>query len=146
MRPDGPADAESALRDAGAEVVRVERADRGLSWDAVLEDLAAREVMSVLLEGGSGVLTSGFEAGIIAKLFLVYAPLLIGGSAALSLCMRMILTPMLPTMISAIPRPACRLLKLIPSSFQTRPGTAASNMKKDYDSSMPRFIAAIQVV
>ncbi len=48
-------------------------------------ELAGRDVMSLLLEGGSGVLTSAFEAGIISKLFLAYAPLLIGGSAALSL-------------------------------------------------------------
>ena len=75
----------AVLGAAGAEVVRVQGGDSGLSWDDILAELAAREVMSLLLEGGSGVLTSAFEAGIISKLFLVYAPLLIGGSDALSL-------------------------------------------------------------
>ena len=83
--PEASQDAAGRLRERGAEVVRVERDAGGLSWDAILSQLAAREVMSLLLEGGSGVLTSAFEAGIIGKLFLVYAPLLIGGSAALSL-------------------------------------------------------------
>ena len=82
---DAAADAEAELGAAGAEVVRVQGGDNGLSWDDILAELAAREVMSLLLEGGSGVLTSAFEAGIISKLFLVYAPLLIGGSDALSL-------------------------------------------------------------
>ena len=83
--PEAGADAETRLLDAGAEVVRISGGEHGLSWDDILSELAAREVMSLLLEGGSGVLTSAFEAGIISKLFLVYAPLLIGGSAALSL-------------------------------------------------------------
>jgi diaminohydroxyphosphoribosylaminopyrimidine deaminase/5-amino-6-(5-phosphoribosylamino)uracil reductase len=77
--------AEERLVAAGAVVVRVESDGTGVSWDGVLAELADREVMSVLLEGGGGVLTSAFEADIIAKLFLVYAPLLIGGSAAVSL-------------------------------------------------------------
>jgi diaminohydroxyphosphoribosylaminopyrimidine deaminase/5-amino-6-(5-phosphoribosylamino)uracil reductase len=74
-----------ALRRRGALVVPVAVEDYGLSWSEILADLARREVLSLLLEGGSGVLTSAFEAGIIAKLFLVYAPLLIGGSTALTL-------------------------------------------------------------
>ena len=83
--PDAPADAEAELGALGAEIVRISSGEKGLSWDDILSELAAREVMSLLLEGGSGVLTSAFEAGIICKLFLVYAPLLIGGSGALSL-------------------------------------------------------------
>ncbi len=83
---EGAADeSERRLVEAGAEVVRVTSYEKGLSWRGVLAELARREVMSVLLEGGSGLLTSAFEADIIDKLFLVYAPLLIGGSAALPL-------------------------------------------------------------
>jgi len=83
--PDAPREAENRLCDAGALVVRVARDDDGLRWNEILVDLAARDVMSLLLEGGGGVLTSAFQADIIAKLFLVYAPLLIGGSDAVSL-------------------------------------------------------------
>jgi diaminohydroxyphosphoribosylaminopyrimidine deaminase/5-amino-6-(5-phosphoribosylamino)uracil reductase len=74
------------LQAAGAEIIRVSSTDDGLlAWPEILAELARRDVMSLLLEGGSGVLTSAFEADIIGKLFLVYAPLLIGGSAAPSL-------------------------------------------------------------
>lgn len=83
--PQADACKEAELRHAGADVVRVTAREKGLSWDEILADLGRREVMSLLLEGGGGVLTSAFEADIIAKLFLVYAPLLIGGASALSL-------------------------------------------------------------
>jgi diaminohydroxyphosphoribosylaminopyrimidine deaminase/5-amino-6-(5-phosphoribosylamino)uracil reductase len=82
---DATEESAEALRRRGALVVPVAVEDYGLSWSEILADLARREVLSLLLEGGSGVLTSAFEAGIIAKLFLVYAPLLIGGSTALTL-------------------------------------------------------------
>ncbi|MFQ5744084.1 MAG: bifunctional diaminohydroxyphosphoribosylaminopyrimidine deaminase/5-amino-6-(5-phosphoribosylamino)uracil reductase RibD [Acidobacteriota bacterium] len=84
--PGAPSAARQRLEAAGAEVIEVEPDAGGrVAWDPVLSELAAREVMLVLLEGGSTVLTSAFEAGIIDKLFLIYAPLLIGGAAALSL-------------------------------------------------------------
>ena len=74
------------LESAGAEVQVVGADARGrVAWEPVLADLARRGMMSVLLEGGSDVLTSAFEADIIDKVFLIYAPLLIGGSAALPL-------------------------------------------------------------
>ncbi len=74
------------LESAGAEVLVVEADARGrVAWEPVLADLARRGMMTALLEGGSGVLTSAFEADIIDKVFLIYAPLLIGGSAALPL-------------------------------------------------------------
>ena len=56
-----------------------------VAWDPVLQELARRGTLAVLLEGGSDMLTSAFEADIIDKVFLIYAPLLIGGSAALPL-------------------------------------------------------------
>jgi diaminohydroxyphosphoribosylaminopyrimidine deaminase/5-amino-6-(5-phosphoribosylamino)uracil reductase len=74
------------LEAAGAEVLTVEASAQGrVAWEPVLADLARRGSMSALLEGGSDVLTSAFEADIIDKVFLIYAPLLIGGSAALPL-------------------------------------------------------------
>ena len=77
---------EHQLGEAGAEVIRLEADDAGrVAWPDALAALAEREAMSLLIEGGSGLLTSAFEADIIDKLFLIYAPLLIGGSSALSL-------------------------------------------------------------
>ncbi len=85
-RSAAPDVAQAQLESVGAEVVRVgDWPDGGVAWPDVLQTLADREVMSLLLEGGSGLLTSAFEADIIDKLFLIYAPLLIGGAAALPL-------------------------------------------------------------
>ena len=82
----GPPMRRKQLESAGAEVLVVDADARGrVAWEPVLADLAGRGVMSALLEGGSDMLTSAFEAGIIDKVFLIYAPLLIGGSAALPL-------------------------------------------------------------
>ncbi len=81
-----PAERREQLEAAGAEVLVVEADARGcVAWEPVLSDLARRGSMAALLEGGSDVLTSAFEADIIDKVFLIYAPLLIGGSAALPL-------------------------------------------------------------
>jgi diaminohydroxyphosphoribosylaminopyrimidine deaminase/5-amino-6-(5-phosphoribosylamino)uracil reductase len=74
------------LESAGAEVVVVPADDQGrVTLQPVLAELAERNTMSLLLEGGSDVLTAAFEADIIDKVFLIFAPLLIGGSAALPL-------------------------------------------------------------
>jgi len=82
----GPPRHRDQLESAGAEVLVVEADDQGrVAWEPVLADLARRGTMSALLEGGSDLLTSAFEADIIDKVFLIYAPLLIGGSAALPL-------------------------------------------------------------
>jgi diaminohydroxyphosphoribosylaminopyrimidine deaminase/5-amino-6-(5-phosphoribosylamino)uracil reductase len=81
-----PADRLERLEAGGAEVLVVEADDQGrVAWEPLLSDLARRGAMTALLEGGSDVLTSAFEADIIDKVFLIYAPLLIGGSAALPL-------------------------------------------------------------
>ena len=79
-----PAEARRALAAAGVEVKTIEADDDGrVAWPAVMRELAAMDVMHAMVEGGSRVLTSAFEVGIIDKLVLFYAPLLIGGARAL---------------------------------------------------------------
>lgn len=74
------------LEDAGAEVVELDPGDDGrVPWAAALAELAGRNVMQLMVEGGSGVLTSALEADIIHRLALFYAPVLIGGAASLPL-------------------------------------------------------------
>lgn len=78
--------ARAELEGAGAEVVELDADGEGrVAWHAVLEALARRDVMQLMVEGGSAVLTSAFEADIIDKLHLFYAPVLIGGAASLPL-------------------------------------------------------------
>jgi diaminohydroxyphosphoribosylaminopyrimidine deaminase/5-amino-6-(5-phosphoribosylamino)uracil reductase len=77
-------DSARALRAAGAEVVGVTRAPDGTGLDltAVLTMLAAREVVSLLLEGGASLAGSFLRAGMIDRIIGYVAPLLVGGDGA----------------------------------------------------------------
>lgn len=78
--------AREPLERAGAEIEELDADDDGrVAWAAVLAALTRRDVMQLMVEGGSTVLTGALEAGIIDKLSLFYAPVLIGGTASLPL-------------------------------------------------------------
>jgi diaminohydroxyphosphoribosylaminopyrimidine deaminase / 5-amino-6-(5-phosphoribosylamino)uracil reductase len=71
----------AALQEAGVEIERVARDGSGLSLDAVLDGLGARQLVSVLLEGGSR-LNGGFLAqGLVDKVVLFYAETELGEGA-----------------------------------------------------------------
>lgn len=71
--------AESALTDAGVSVIRVSSTPQGhCDVTAVLKALAAREVVSVLCEGGAELTGSLFAARLPSELHLFIAPLLLG--------------------------------------------------------------------
>jgi len=74
-----------ALRARGATVIECPRDERGLSWPFLLRDLAHREIVSLLIEGGARVAGSALSAGVVDKVAWFLAPLLIGeGKAALN--------------------------------------------------------------
>jgi len=79
-----PADRVEALRERGAEVVQVASARGLVSLSAALEDLGRRGVNLVLVEGGSEVLGSFFDAGFIDHVLVFVSPKLVGGRAAKS--------------------------------------------------------------
>jgi diaminohydroxyphosphoribosylaminopyrimidine deaminase/5-amino-6-(5-phosphoribosylamino)uracil reductase len=72
------------LRAAGAEIVPVPATGGRTSLGAVLDDLGRRGINLVLLEGGSEVLGSFFDAGLIDQVLVFVAPKLCGGRAAKS--------------------------------------------------------------
>jgi len=72
----------AALEAAGAEVLRCPTRDGRVAVDAVLAALFAREVRSVLLEGGGEVHASFLEAGLVDRVTLFVAPVLLGGREA----------------------------------------------------------------
>ncbi len=79
--PAAPEERMSALRDAGAEVVVV----GGAAADRVkagLGELGAREITSVLLEGGPTLAGAFRDAGEIDELRLFVAPIVVGGMLA----------------------------------------------------------------
>jgi diaminohydroxyphosphoribosylaminopyrimidine deaminase/5-amino-6-(5-phosphoribosylamino)uracil reductase len=88
--PDSPK--ARALRKAGIEVVHVDmppeagnatrgvrRAARGVELQAVIGELARREVLGVLLEAGAELNGAALRAGIVDKLVLFLAPKILGG-------------------------------------------------------------------
>jgi len=63
---------------AGVEVVRDR--ENGRNLELVLEELARREIQSVLVEGGANVAGKFLDAGLVNKVSFFIAPKIIGGS------------------------------------------------------------------
>ncbi len=69
-----------ALRKAGVELVRVRSRRHRPDLGAVVEELGRREILSVLLEAGARLNWAALEAGIVDKMFLFYAPKILGAN------------------------------------------------------------------
>jgi diaminohydroxyphosphoribosylaminopyrimidine deaminase/5-amino-6-(5-phosphoribosylamino)uracil reductase len=74
-----PAARARALEAAGAEVLRLPGRARRPPLARVLAELAARDVQSILVEGGAEVLGSFIESRLVDRVALFVAPTLLGG-------------------------------------------------------------------
>ncbi|MGB9791161.1 MAG: bifunctional diaminohydroxyphosphoribosylaminopyrimidine deaminase/5-amino-6-(5-phosphoribosylamino)uracil reductase RibD [Thermacetogeniaceae bacterium] len=70
------------LENAGVEVWELPEDNGRVELYSLLEELAKREVLSVLLEGGATLNASALAAGIVDKVIFFYAPKIIGGGDA----------------------------------------------------------------
>ncbi|MBI1846175.1 MAG: bifunctional diaminohydroxyphosphoribosylaminopyrimidine deaminase/5-amino-6-(5-phosphoribosylamino)uracil reductase RibD [Candidatus Rokubacteria bacterium] len=77
-----PAPRVAALREAGATVVSCPAADGRVDPAAALRALFERDVRAVLLEGGGEVHASFLAAGLVDRVAIFLAPVLLGGRAA----------------------------------------------------------------
>jgi diaminohydroxyphosphoribosylaminopyrimidine deaminase/5-amino-6-(5-phosphoribosylamino)uracil reductase len=77
-----PADHRLALTARGVEVAVLPAGEHGVDLPALLDHLGARGVTTLLVEGGSRVHASFFEAGLVHKVVSYVAPVIIGGEAA----------------------------------------------------------------
>jgi diaminohydroxyphosphoribosylaminopyrimidine deaminase/5-amino-6-(5-phosphoribosylamino)uracil reductase len=77
-----PAARVAALEAAGAGVLRLPARDGRVAPEALLDALFAREVRAVLLEGGGEVHAAFLDVGVVDRVTLFVAPLLLGGRAA----------------------------------------------------------------
>ncbi len=67
------------------EVIRVDKdQEELLSWDDILSELAKRNIASVLIEGGAQVASSALQSGVVDKLYLIYAPKILGKGISFS--------------------------------------------------------------
>jgi diaminohydroxyphosphoribosylaminopyrimidine deaminase / 5-amino-6-(5-phosphoribosylamino)uracil reductase len=83
---DARTDKESKLKSMGMDVIRVPKEDGGrLSLKAVCEELYRRELVNVLVEGGGEINSGLLKEGLLDKIMIFYAPILIGGKSALNL-------------------------------------------------------------
>ena len=71
------AEPSSELKQLGVEMVRIEGGARNLF--AMMTELAAREIQSVLAEGGGTLAGALMDAGLIDKVTFFIAPMIIGG-------------------------------------------------------------------
>lgn len=74
----GNRDRRERLEAAGAEVVPLPAGPGGVDLDYWLDDVAARGITSVLVEGGGEVATSFLSGGFVDRLVLCWAPLVAG--------------------------------------------------------------------
>jgi diaminohydroxyphosphoribosylaminopyrimidine deaminase/5-amino-6-(5-phosphoribosylamino)uracil reductase len=70
--------------DGADEVLRIPVGKGGLDLALLMKELAAREIVSVLIEGGGTTLASAFESGIVDKVLFFVAPKIIGGHDAVT--------------------------------------------------------------
>ena len=79
-----PADDERAarLRELGVEVVSVPGADGGVDLAGLMDELGARGVDSLLVEGGGGLHEAMFRAGLVDEVVVYLAPKVVGGADA----------------------------------------------------------------
>jgi diaminohydroxyphosphoribosylaminopyrimidine deaminase/5-amino-6-(5-phosphoribosylamino)uracil reductase len=67
-----------ALRDAGADVIRLPRAHGGTDLSALLSALLQREAVLAFVEGGATLATSFVKAGLVDRVLGYQAPMLLG--------------------------------------------------------------------
>ncbi len=71
-----------AITSTGAEIVICREKEGRVSLRDLMRKLARRGILYVLIEGGSTLITSALEAGMVDKVAFFYAPRIIGGSDA----------------------------------------------------------------
>ena len=77
-----PASRRVALLDRGAQIWNLPSKGGLIEWRPLLKELGRREITSLLIEGGARVFSSALEAGVVNKIWLFIAPILIGGDDA----------------------------------------------------------------
>jgi diaminohydroxyphosphoribosylaminopyrimidine deaminase/5-amino-6-(5-phosphoribosylamino)uracil reductase len=79
-------DKQAAFEKEGIRVIQSKLNNGLIDMDALMDRLGAMGLTSLLIEGGSRVLSSSFSTGIVDKVFFFYAPKILGGDDGFPIC------------------------------------------------------------
>lgn len=74
------------IQQQGAQVITTPLDKGRTDLEALMKQLGAMEITSVLIEGGGGVIASALSAEIVDKICFFYAPKLLGGDDGVPIC------------------------------------------------------------
>lgn len=75
---------EKYLLNAGVQIVKLQEKSGRIDFKEIIKVLGDMGIDSLYIEGGSGVLGSAFESGIIHKVYAAIAPKIVGGKTAVT--------------------------------------------------------------
>ena len=74
-----PESKKKRIENMGARVIETTLENDRIDLNALMVQLGDMGIMSLLIEGGSGIFSSALSAGIVDKVVLFYAPKILGG-------------------------------------------------------------------
>ncbi|MDW8114384.1 MAG: RibD family protein [candidate division WOR-3 bacterium] len=72
------------LKDKGVELIKLDLKDAFFDWKEILNELYKRNIASLLIEGGGKTISSALKAKIVDKMYLFYAPKIMGKGISFS--------------------------------------------------------------
>lgn len=75
---------ENMLLNKGVRVIKLEEKNNTLDFKDIIKALGDMAIDSLYIEGGSSVLASAFESGVVKKVYAAVAPKIIGGKNAVT--------------------------------------------------------------
>lgn len=86
QRGEGYADKKKRLEQQGVTVIETPLEEGRIDLDTLVDTLGDLGISSILVEGGSRVIASALNAGIVDKMYMFYAPKLLGGDDGIPVC------------------------------------------------------------
>ncbi len=79
-----PEDKEKFLVNKGVQLIKIKEKNNRIEFKDIVKALGEMKIDSLYIEGGSSVLASAFESGLVNKVYAAIAPKIIGGKDAIT--------------------------------------------------------------
>ena len=79
-----PVNKEKQLLETGVEVLKLKESKGRIDFKDIVKALGEKNIDSLYIEGGSALLGSAFESGIVNKVYAAIAPKIVGGKSAVT--------------------------------------------------------------